>query len=78
MCFSEWSKQVYYVLTVEFNCNSMSTIIVLIVFIKFEELTGKKLLVLKQQMMIIKITLFFGIGNNKLYSCIKNIVPIGR
>ena len=26
----------------EFSCNSMSTIIVLIVFIKFEELTEKK------------------------------------
>ena len=40
-CFSAWSKQVCYELTV-------STIIVLIVSIKFEELTRKKLLVLKQ------------------------------
>ena len=56
----------------------MSTIIVLIVSIKFEELTRKKLMVLKQQMMNIKIAFFFGIGNNKLYSCKKNIVPIGR
>ena len=40
-CFSEWSKQVCYELTVEFNCNSMNTIIVLIVSIKFEELTRK-------------------------------------
>ena len=42
LCFSAWSKQVCYVLTVEFSCNSMSTIIVLVVFIKFEELTRKK------------------------------------
>ena len=40
--FSAWSKQVCYELTAEFNCNSMSTIIVLLVFIKFEELTRKK------------------------------------
>ena len=53
LCFSAWSKQVCYELTVEFNCNSMSTIIVLIVLIKFEELT-RKLLVLKQQMIAIK------------------------
>ena len=45
---SAWSTQVCYELTVEFNCNSMSTIIVLIVSIKFEELTRKKLSVLKQ------------------------------
>ena len=38
-CFSAWYKHVCYELTVEFNCNTMSTIIVLIVFIKFEELT---------------------------------------
>ena len=70
-CFSAWSKQVCYELTVEFNCNSMSTILVLIVSIKFEELTRKKnTLVLNR--------FFFCIGNNKLYSCIKNIVPIGR
>ena len=30
-------------LTVESNCNSLSTIIVLIVSIKFEELTRKKI-----------------------------------
>ena len=47
-CFTAWSKQVCYELTVEFSCNSMSTIIVLIVSIKFEELTSKKVLVLKQ------------------------------
>ena len=47
-CFSAWSKQVCYESTVEFNCNCMSTIIVLIVSIIFEELTRKKLLVLKQ------------------------------
>ena len=47
-CFSAWSKQVCYELTVEFNCNSMSTIVVFIVSIKFEELTRKKLLVLQQ------------------------------
>ena len=48
-CFLAWSKQVCYELTVEFNCNSMSTIIVLLVFIKFEEWTRKFfLLVLKQ------------------------------
>ena len=41
-CFSERSKQVCYVLTVVFSCNSMSTTIVLIVSIKFEELTRKK------------------------------------
>ena len=41
-CFSAWSKQVCYELTVEFSCNSMSIIIVLIVSIKFEELTRKK------------------------------------
>ena len=41
-CFSAWSKQVCYELTVEFSCNSMSTIIVLIVSIEFEELTRKK------------------------------------
>ena len=40
-CFPAWSKQICYELTVEFNCNSMSTIIVLIVSIKFEELTIK-------------------------------------
>ena len=34
--------KVCYELTVEFNCNSMSTLIVLIVSIKFEELTRKK------------------------------------
>ena len=32
-----------YELAVEFNCNSMSTIIVLIVYIKFEELTRKNI-----------------------------------
>ena len=37
--FSALFKMVYYDLTVEFDCNSMSTIIVLIVSIKFEELT---------------------------------------
>ena len=42
-CFSAWSKQVCYELTVEFSCNSMSTIIVLIVSIKFEELTQKNI-----------------------------------
>ena len=31
-----------YELTVEFNCNSMSKVIVFIVSIKFEELTRKK------------------------------------
>ena len=35
-------------MTVEFNFNSMSTIIVLIVSIKFEELTRKNILVSKQ------------------------------
>ena len=40
-CYSAWSQQVCYELTVEFNCNFMSTIIVLIVSIKFEELTRK-------------------------------------
>ena len=44
-CFSAWSKQVCYELTVEFNCNSMSTIIVLIVSIKFEEMTRNRILV---------------------------------
>ena len=33
-CFSAWSQQVCYELTVEFNCNSMITIIVSIVSIK--------------------------------------------
>ena len=56
----------------------MITIIVLVVSIKFEELTRKKYWFLKQEMMNIEFTFFFGIGNNKLYSCIKNIVPIGR
>ena len=42
-CFSAWSKQVCYELTVEFNCNSIGTIIVLIVYITFEELAGKKI-----------------------------------
>ena len=41
-CFSARSKQVCYELTVEFNCNSLITTIVLIVSIKFEELTRKK------------------------------------
>ena len=50
----------------------MSTTIVLIVSIKFEELTRKKLLVLKKYMMNIKKTFFFGIGNNKVYSRIKH------
>ena len=40
-CFSVWSKQVCYERTVEFNCNSMSTTIVLILSIKFEGLTRK-------------------------------------
>ena len=31
-------------MTVEFNCNSMSTIIVLIVSIKFDALTRKKVI----------------------------------
>ena len=35
---------VCYELTVEFNCNTMSTIIVLIVSIKFEELTRKNII----------------------------------
>ena len=39
---SAWAKQVCYELTLEFNCNCISTIIVLIVSIKFEELTRKK------------------------------------
>ena len=42
-CFSVWSKQVCYELTVEFNCNCMSKIIVLNVSIKFEELTRKSI-----------------------------------
>ena len=50
-CFSAWSKQVCYELIVEFSVKSMSTIIALIVSIKIEELTRKKLLVLKQLMM---------------------------
>ena len=41
-CLSAWSKQVCYELKVEFNCNFMSTIIVLIVSIKFKELTRNK------------------------------------
>ena len=43
-------QQVCYELTVELNFNSMSTVtvIVLIVSIKFEELTRKKILVLEQ------------------------------
>ena len=41
-CSSAWSQQVCYELTVEFNCNSMSTIIVLIVSLKLEEFTRKK------------------------------------
>ena len=44
-CFSAWSKQVCYELTVDINSNSMSTIIFFIVSIKFEELTRKKLFV---------------------------------
>ena len=36
------SKQVCYELTVEFNCNFMGTIIVLIASIKYEEWTRKK------------------------------------
>ena len=47
-CFSAWSHQICYELTVAFNCYYMSTIIVLIVSIKFEELTRKKILVLNQ------------------------------
>ena len=43
-CFSAWYKQVCYKLTVEFSCNSMSTFIVLIESIKFEELTRKKII----------------------------------
>ena len=43
ICFSAWSKHVsFYVMTVEFNCNSMSTKVVLIVSINFEELVRKK------------------------------------
>ena len=42
--FSAWSKHVCLELTVAFNCNSMSTIIVLIVYIKFEELARLKLI----------------------------------
>ena len=42
VCFSAGSKQVCYELTVEFSCNSMNTIIGLIVSIKFEELSRKK------------------------------------
>ena len=53
-CSSSWSKQVCYELTVEINCKFMSTIIVLIVSIKFEELIRKKIFVLKQLMMNIK------------------------
>ena len=41
-CFSAWSEKVCYELTVEFSCNSRKKIIVLIVSIKFEELTRKK------------------------------------
>ena len=40
--FSAWSKQVCFEMTVKFKCNSMSTIFVLIVSIKFEELARKK------------------------------------
>ena len=47
-------KACCYVMIVDLNCNSISTKIVLIVSISFEELTGKKLLILKQKMMNIK------------------------
>ena len=57
----------------EFKCNSMNTVIVLIVSIKFEELTRKDI-----GFETLNITFFFGIGNNKLYSCLKSIVRIGR
>ena len=42
-CFSARSKKVCYELTVELNCNSMSITVVLIVSIKFEELTRKNI-----------------------------------
>ena len=48
-----FASQHCYLMTVESNCNSMSTKTVLIVSSNFEELT-RKLLVLKQQMMNIK------------------------
>ena len=65
-------------MTVKLNCISMNTKIVLIVSINFEKMTRKKLLVLKKKMMNIKNYIIFGTGNNKLYSCVKLIVPIGR
>ena len=42
-CFSAWSKHVCYVMKVEFNCNFISTKIVLIVSINIKELTRKTL-----------------------------------
>ena len=41
--FSAWSKQVCFEMTVKFKSNSMSTIFVLIVSIKFEELSRKNI-----------------------------------
>ena len=61
LCFSAWAKQVCYALTVEFNCNSMSTIIILIVSIKFEELIRKENIGFETENNILKITSFFGI-----------------
>ena len=67
----------------KFNCNSVSTIIVLIVSIKFEELTGKINSFETVDDEYYKNAFFFGFGNDTLYSCIKNTciknnMPLGR
>ena len=77
-CFSAWYKQVFFM-----NWQWKSTVILwenycFNLSIKFEELIRKKYWVWNSRWWILKITFFFGIGNNKLYSCIKNVVPIGR
>ena len=46
--FSAWSQPICYELTVEFNFNSMSTVIVLIVSIKIWRDDKKKILVLEK------------------------------
>ena len=68
-CFWAWSKPVCYVMTVELNCNFISTKIVLIVSSILKSWPEKKLLVLKQTMINIKIYFLFVLEIINVFLC---------
>ena len=73
--FSAWSKQVCYELTVEFNCNSMSTIIVNCIQIRrVDQKKSVGFETVDDKYQKLHSSLVLEINNCILDFCIKNIV----